>query len=43
VSADYFGQVLITDTDPARMEALFAQLPGQTQLFQIKDQQALAL
>jgi DNA replication and repair protein RecF len=43
VSADYFGQVLITDTDPERMQALFAQLPGQTKLFQIKDQQALAL
>jgi DNA replication and repair protein RecF len=43
VSADYFGQVLITDTDPVRMQALFAQLPGQTQLFQIKDQQAIAL
>jgi len=25
------------------MQALFAQLPGETQLFQIKDQQALAL
>jgi len=43
VSADYFGQVLITDTDPERMQALFSQLPGETQLFQIKDQQAIAL
>ena len=43
VSADYFGQVLITDTDPQRMQALFEQLPGATQLFQIKDQQAHAL
>lgn len=43
VSADYFGQVLITDTDPQRMQALFEQLPGATQLFQIKDQQAQAL
>lgn len=43
VSADYFGQVLITDTDPIRMQALFAKLPGQTQLFQIKDQKAIAL
>jgi len=43
VSADYFGQVLITDTDPNRMKALFAQLPGQTQLLQITNQQALPL
>ena len=43
VSADYFGQVLITDTDPNRMRALFDKLPGQTQLFQIIDQQALPL
>ena len=43
VSADYFGQVLITDTDPIRMQELFEQLPGQTQLFQIHEQQAIAL
>lgn len=43
VSADYFGQVLITDTDPVRMKALFEQLPGQTQLLQITNNQALPL
>lgn len=43
VSDNYFGQVLITDTDPARMQELFSKLPGQTQLIEIVENQAKAL
>lgn len=43
VSADYFGQVIITDTDPMRMRDLFSKLPGATQLIEIKENQAHTL
>ncbi len=43
VSADYFGQVLITDTDPKRMKSLFRKLPVNSNLLQIKDLEAIPL
>ncbi|MEN9699186.1 MAG: hypothetical protein RLZZ301_384 [Bacteroidota bacterium] len=39
VSDDYFGQVIITDTDQERLEALFERLPGSHRLFRIANNQ----
>ena len=37
VTADYFGQVLVTDTDPRRMLELFKSLPIEKKLFQLEN------
>ncbi len=37
VTADYFGQVLITDTDPGRMKELFNSLPIEKKLFHLEN------
>jgi len=37
VTTDYFGQVLVTDTDPERMRQLFNGLTIDKKLFEIKD------
>ena len=37
VTADYFGQVLVTDTDPRRMVELFKSLPIEKKLFQLEN------
>jgi DNA replication and repair protein RecF len=39
VTADYFGQVIVTDSDPVRMKQLFDSLQTEKKLFQVKDQQ----
>jgi DNA replication and repair protein RecF len=39
VTADYFGQVIVTDSDPERMKQLFESLQTEKKLFQVKDQQ----
>ncbi|MEY4659489.1 MAG: hypothetical protein RJB36_1255 [Bacteroidota bacterium] len=38
VTADYFGQVIVTDSDPERMRQLFESLQTEKRLFQVKDQ-----
>lgn len=37
VSKEDFGQVLITDTDPERLERLFSSIPSECKLFSIED------
>jgi hypothetical protein len=37
VTTDYFGQVLVTDTDPIRMKQLFEGLSIEKNLFEIND------
>jgi DNA replication and repair protein RecF len=37
VTTDYFGQVLVTDTDPVRMKSLFDGLSIEKKLFEIKN------
>ena len=39
VTADYFGQVIVTDSDPERMKQLFDSLHTEKKLFQVKEQQ----
>ena len=39
VTADYFGQVIVTDSDPVRMKLLFESLQNEKKLFQVNDQQ----
>jgi DNA replication and repair protein RecF len=39
VTADYFGQVIVTDSDPVRMKQLFESLQTEKKLFQVNDQQ----
>jgi len=39
VTADYFGQVIVTDSDPVRMKLLFESLQTEKKLFQVNDQQ----
>ena len=39
VTADYFGQVIVTDSDPERMKQLFESLQTEKKLFQVKEQQ----
>jgi DNA replication and repair protein RecF len=37
VTTDYFGQVLVTDTDPVRMKSLFDGLTIEKKLFEIEN------
>jgi DNA replication and repair protein RecF len=39
VTADYFGQVIVTDSDPARMKQLFDSIHTEKRLFQVNEQQ----
>ena len=39
VTADYFGQVIVTDSDPERMRQLFDSIQTEKRLFQVCDQQ----
>ena len=39
VTADYFGQVIVTDSDPGRMKQLFDSIHTDKRLFQVNDQQ----
>jgi DNA replication and repair protein RecF len=37
VTTDYFGQVIVTDTDPRRMKELFESLPIEKKLFELNN------
>jgi DNA replication and repair protein RecF len=39
VTADYFGQVIVTDTDERRMNDLFQSLAIEKKLFRVDDSQ----
>jgi len=37
VTTDYFGQVIVTDTDPRRMKELFESLSIEKKLFELNN------